>query len=107
MIKLLKPGRYAPGCYIIVRENDIGHFDMYNEANTVLVQQDTDFPSVARTFGWNGQTPGLICDHGGTDGTIDCPQCGRRAAYLIGDAIEWLDANAGVVAEDPGYFDGR
>lgn len=104
MIKLYRGGRFAPGCYIIARQRADGSFDMHDEASTVLVQLDYDRPAVARAFGWSGQTPGLICDHEGTDGTIDCPACGRTALALIGDATDWLDEHDGAEAQDPGYF---
>jgi len=44
------------------------------------------------------------CDHSGTDGTVDCPECGIPAGEFIGAAGEWLRDNDGATAEDPGYF---
>jgi hypothetical protein len=45
------------------------------------------------------------CNHSGTDGTVDCPDCGLTAGEFISAAREWLDDNDGATAEDPGYFD--
>ncbi len=45
------------------------------------------------------------CKHEGTDGTIDCPECGLKAGEFIAHARKWMDDNDGATAEDPGYFD--
>lgn len=44
------------------------------------------------------------CEHSGTDGTIDCPECGAKAYQFIQAARQWLDDNDGAQTEDPGYF---
>lgn len=44
------------------------------------------------------------CEHGGTDGTIDCPDCGLRASSFIEAAGAWLRGHNGATADDPGYF---
>lgn len=44
------------------------------------------------------------CEHGGTDGTIDCPECGLTSSRFIEAAREWIDDHDGAEAEDPGYF---
>lgn len=85
-----------------------------DDGRTVLVQTDWDFPSVARTFGWsiqdvqvmNAHYYGVPCKHEGTDGTIDCPDCGYPASGFIREAQDWLDEHDGVTADDPGYFGG-
>lgn len=46
-----------------------------------------------------------MCEHEGTDGTIDCPSCGMKAAEFIAQARQFLDDNDGAEAEDPGYFE--
>jgi hypothetical protein len=51
---------------------------------TRLVQHDTDFPPVARTFGWGGPE----------DGSLEA----------IWDAYAFLDEHVGNTADDPGYF---
>lgn len=44
------------------------------------------------------------CPHDGTDGTIDCPDCGLTATEFISAAYDWLRDNDGAEADDPGYF---
>jgi hypothetical protein len=51
---------------------------------TRLVQFDSDFPPVARTFGWPG-----------TD---------DLSPSAIWDAYAFLDDHVGTCVEDPGYF---
>ena len=72
-----------------------------------LVQVDYDFPSVAESFGWSirrvqkdgkgevyflkrAPRRGAGCDHRGTDGTIQCPDCGIPASDFIEAADEFL-----------------
>lgn len=99
---------------------------------TVLIQTDWDCPGVASTFGWSTQSIqrcqscghmqevdpqavaqfecgecGELCDrcrHNGTDGTVDCPSCHITATQFIESAGNWLSANDGATADDPGYF---
>lgn len=80
----LKPEQF--GRYII--ENDDGQ--------TMLIQTDWDYPSVASAFGW------CACDCGFTDGTVDCEH--RTADEMIVEAREYLDDHIGDTVEDPGYF---
>ena len=63
----------------------------------ILIQTDFDFPGTASTFGWSP------C-HRSTDGTVNCPDCGKTATEMISEAAEFLDKNIGAVADDPGYF---
>ncbi len=75
---------------------------------SILVQQDWDAPGIASTFGWNMrevQKDGGDCDHRGTDGTIDCPDCGLKPGTFIEAAMDWIQSNDGATAEDPGYFE--
>lgn len=65
---------------------------------TVLVQSDWDYPSVAQSFGFGG-----LCTCGSSDGTVDCP-CASIGQHMRA-AVEWLDDNIGVQADDPGYFE--
>lgn len=48
-----------------------------------------------------------MCLHTETDGTIDCPECGRSAVEFISEAAASLDdcVATGEVVEDPGYFE--
>lgn len=85
-----------------------------------LVQTDWDFPATAESCGWNmrrvqrtpetyaklsplchcGETRFLQrapnrdhgCSHVGTDGTIDCRDCGVTASEFISAAAEYLDS---------------
>jgi hypothetical protein len=102
-IKLLRDTAYAPCCYIIARQRDDGTFDACDEANTVLVQSEWDFSAVAGAFGmpWGDET----CAHRGTDGTVDCPECGTTAEIFIDTAAHWLAEHVGATAKDPGYFE--
>lgn len=99
----------APGCpgQILNAED---------ESQTRLVQTDWDFPGVAMTFGWSPRDvqrtdqdgePLLSepCDHGGTDGTVDCEACGVTAGEFIEAARKWLEDHDGAIADDPGYFE--
>lgn len=96
----------APGC--------AGEILSEDEEQSVLVQVDYDAPAVASIFGWdirdvqaedeNGEVT-APCAHSGTDGTVDCPACGIKAATFIAAALDWLADNDGAQAEDPGYFE--
>jgi hypothetical protein len=102
-IKLLRDTAYAPFCYVIARQRDDGTFDTRDDDNTILVQTDRDLPAIARVFGmpWGDET----CAHRGTDGTVNCPECGTTAEIFIDTAAHWLAENIGAAADDPGYFD--
>lgn len=72
----------------------------------VLFQTDYDFPGLARTLGWNGKIGRERCDHPGTDGTVDCPDCKLKAGDFIAAAVDWLDKHDGCVFVGKGeeYF---
>jgi len=44
------------------------------------------------------------CDHDGTDGTVDCKECGVTASEFISADYDFLTSNDGLTVEDPGYF---
>ena len=73
---------YAPGSYLIcLVTGKPGTYDWTtrDESRTELVQSDSEFPSLAQTFGYTGND--------------------------IDGAVEFLDDNLGLVfVEDPGYF---
>jgi hypothetical protein len=102
-LKLLRDTVYAPCCYIIARQRNDGTFDARDADNTILVQSDWDFPAIARVFGmpWGD----LTCAHRGTDGTVDCPECGTTAEIFIATAAHWLAEHIGATADDTCYFD--
>jgi hypothetical protein len=81
-------------------------------SQSVLVQTDWDYLGIAQSFGWSlcsvqvqnrgyGLRP---CDHYGTDGSIECIDCGLQPVTFIEAAASWLDENEGTTAVDPGYF---
>ena len=70
-----------------------------DNSDDILVQVDWDYPAWATAFGWSP------C-HGETDGTVDCPICGKSASSMLVEAQEYLDAHIGDEVEDPGYFEG-
>lgn len=89
----------APGC--------AGRIVNDNDGRDILVQTDWDYPGTASTFGWNMgdvRNKNGPCDHRGTDGTVDCPDCGVTASEFIAAAGAWLSENDGATADDPGYF---
>ena len=67
-----------------------------DERDSMLIQNDWDYPGVASTFGW---TVGCECP---TDGTVDCRH--KTAAEHIASAHDYLIGHIGKVVEDPGYF---
>ena len=82
---------------------DTGDFGNYlvidlETGEDILIQTDWDYPGVASTFGWSP------C-HSETDGTVDCPVCGKTASEMITEAADYLDNHLGDEVEDPGYFD--
>ena len=99
----------APGCPGEIISQD---------GQSLLIQNDWDFPGVARAFGWEiyNVQPEVeeewvdimkmkkICDHDGTDGTVDCRDCGITAGEFISAAYDWLLDNDGAEAEDQGFF---
>jgi len=96
-------GHLSQGSTIRLESGDFGwDFLIVNEdtGEDILIQTDWDYPGVATTFGWPGH------EHDSTDGTIDCPECGKSAMEMINEAREWLSDHIGDVAEDPGYFGG-
>lgn len=56
----------------------------------VFVQTDWDYPSLAQSLGWNFQDLRRKCQHYHTDGTVDCPNCGKTASEFISEAYDWL-----------------
>lgn len=103
-----------------------------DDGREILVQSDWDYPGTADTFGWSARSiqrcrqcghvatdvdcgrlwecpecghGGEACDHGPTDGTVDCPLCGVSAGDFITAAGDWLRDNDGAETDDPGYFE--
>ena len=72
---------------------------------SLCIQTDFDYPALARDFGWVPKPGKNGCQHPGTDGTVNCPDCGQSATSFITEAGEFLAENDGATAEDPGYWD--
>lgn len=71
---------------------------------SALFQVDYDAPGLARTFGWNGKVGReRKCRHWRTDGTVDCPDCGRTASEFIEAAQRFIDRNDRRIVDNPGY----
>ena len=98
------------------------HFGAYivkaraNSRESQLVQTDWDFPATASCFRWStarvqrdpktGAVRTLArlprdykvraergyCEHSGTDGTVDCAECGVTAGEFIESAANCLDS---------------
>lgn len=62
----------------------------------VIFDVDYDYPGLAQNLGWNmrdvqrNARRNDPCDHRGTDGSINCPDCGVRAVQFIDSAGAWL-----------------
>ena len=77
------------------------------DSREVHIYADWDIPGVAMIFGWSVDKVrpiGCMCEHIGTDGTIDCPTCKLPVVDFIASARQWLEENDGAKAEDPDYF---
>src|SRR5213078_3090693 len=102
----------APGCPGEICA--VGRFRKDERPEPILIQTDWEYPGVARSFGWDiatvqrcsecGEIGGVMpdgnayccdawteeCDHDGTDGTVDCLDCGVTNSEFITAADEWL-----------------
>ena len=79
--------KYAPCCYLICKVHGVQgnhNWDTRNEAETVLVQTDWDWPGIASNLGF-------VQDETGDGSDIEA-------------ARAFLDDHLGEVFEDPGYF---
>mgnify|MGYP001501980442 CR=1 FL=1 len=76
------------GDTITLEDGPYGSYVVRNEdGRSFLVQQDHDFPSIARTFGWSGR--------------FSKRNYGKGHGAEITAARDWLDLNIGIDAEDP------
>jgi len=79
----------APCGFLIVRTG----CNSSDEADTVLVQTDYDYPGVAQNMGWDkGKTK--TCDHSETDGTVDC-SCGKTVTQFISEGLLFIEEHEG------------
>lgn len=92
----------APGCVKLVDDS----------GKSALFQTDWDWPGLARMFGWStnhrprqstlkwDDEEHAPCDGSdSTDGTINCPKCGKKALEFITEAREYLDDHDGDTIE--------
>ncbi len=92
---------------ILLTAGDCGTYEVTqinpddSEGKDILIQTDWDYPGIASSFGWEP-----CCGSGSTDGTVNCPDCGKTASEMIQSAGEYLDNHCGDIVPDPGYFDG-
>jgi len=52
---------------------------------------DYDYPYAARLLGYGLRRRGERCAHRGTDGTIDCPDCGKTVSQFLTESADILD----------------
>jgi hypothetical protein len=76
-----------------------------NSDGTTYLEQRTVKKYTASMFGWYHRCKNTGLVHGRTDGTVDCPVCGKKASVMIVEASEFLDEHIGDTVEDIGYFE--
>lgn len=59
--------------------------------NGQLIQCDYDYPGVVRQLGYGLVRRGEKCRHKSTDGTVNCPDCGKTASQFIYESSQILD----------------
>ena len=110
LLAVERGGSYAPCSWILCRvtnpEAGKGYYD-WNERdddNTILHQTDWEFPSLAQMMGWDKGARADGCDHDGSDGTVDCKDCGKTASEFISEADDFLEqcSDCGKVVPDYG-----
>ena len=87
--------RGIPGYLVCKIDEETGCY-LSDEQNSVLVQTDYDYPSLASSFGF------VPCSCGQTDGTVDCPH--KNSSEMIQQAQDFLDDSLGKIIDDPGYL---
>ncbi len=99
---------YEHGYYLLTPQNKkiAKQFKKQTGHDDLIFQTDWDFPALASTLGWNLKIGREKCKHEKTDGTIDCPDCGKKAGDFIYAAQQWLDKHDGHVFRGKGdvYF---
>ena len=84
-IALDRDPEYAPVGYLICKVDDEGCWETRDE-NTILIDSDWDFPSLASWFGFEYSGKDIVTQE-------------------ITAAIDFLDDYLGKIIEDPGYFE--
>ena len=91
-----KIGLFSSDYYYIVGE-------MRKNGKTILYQSDYSFLPLARMFGHSFKQ--AHCHHDHTDGTVDCPDCGKKASAFIQEAACYLDSHENkVIMDKEGLF---
>lgn len=54
--------------------------------NGRYIGTDWEHPATIQSLGYGLRRRGERCPHRGTDGTIDCPDCGKTASQFISEA---------------------
>jgi len=52
---------------------------------------DWEYPYAASLLGYGIRRRGEKCEHRGTDGTVDCSDCGKTVSQFISEARDILD----------------
>jgi len=69
-----------------------------SDGQTLFIQSDWDYPSIASNFGF------VPCDRcNATDGTVNCKH--RTASEMISAAYDFLVEHQDQTFDDPGYFE--
>lgn len=66
------------------------HYGSYI-VNGSLIQCDYDYPATVKSLGYGLRRRGEKCAHRSTDGTVDCPDCGKTASQFIFESAQILD----------------
>lgn len=66
-----------------------GPMDIWKD-NTLFISTDYDFPSTAEMFGMQLRHKSG-CSKRETDGTTDCPECGKTVEQFIAQSRTYLD----------------
>ena len=101
--------RGIPGYLVCQMDEETGCY-LSDDAHSLLVQTDWDFPGLARSCGWSERSAQWPeedsdrCEHAETDGTVKCPECGLPVSTFITSAQDFLEDNLGKIIPDVGYF---
>ena len=119
---------------VFVESDRFGHYIVWmvgDERRSLYYQRDWNYPALANNLGWDIRTapgtgadpdvpaipaysaredvygpPRPPCAHEGTDGTVDCADCGADTMSFISSAQAWLDAHEGETIDVCAFDDG-
>ncbi len=88
---------------VMIEANRFGHYELFElfdekdipysqlkDKSIGYYQSDYQFPGLAQRLG-------MPFDHKHTDGTVDCPDCGKTVTEFISEAVEYLDDHTGKI----------